>query len=340
MSASSFWSGRPSPRQALVTTLAVAGLAGVVALGAVRASPFSTRSHLSLASSGLDEFFLTPMPQDPARVQLTKQRENSTWSRDQASMAGDSYWVRRYGDPARPGLPERILLTSRSRGAHLFVPVGALDLELALSELDAAELEAARGSSGSGSATAKTPFLRCSLAQVYWSRAFAGLFLHLRFPERPRRPDGPEAGREIDFDLVIVRGNELLTTDFLLQPNAELYRSALSDGLVPPGPYRSNANTGRELVLMVRAEPSDVGVPLYSPISLHEELQLCWGEELDLVVDDRWRPEEAPLFAVHPPSGETRALLAWHGAMHLAARFEDEAERANLAAALARFGGS
>src|SRR6185503_15878798 len=81
---------------------------------------------------GLEPLYLTRL--DEGRVLLTTRRENSTWSRDRASQGGDPYWVRRYTDPARPGLPKRILLTSRSRGAHLLIPLGALDLERALSE--------------------------------------------------------------------------------------------------------------------------------------------------------------------------------------------------------------
>lgn len=328
MGASSFWSARPTPARALATSALVALLALLVVLGATRLSPFSTRSHLALAGSGLDEFFLTPLAEDPGRVQLTTRRENSTWTRDQASMAGDPYWVRRYGDPARPGLPQRILLTSRSRGAHLFVPVGALDLERDLAELESAEAPAEG-----------QPHVRSSLAQIFWSRSFAGLFLHLRFPEREVLSTGQQAGEALDFDLVIVRGNELLTTDFLLQPNAKLYRSLLADGLQPPGPYRRNAASD-ELVLLLRAEPADTSVPLYAPVSLFDELRLCWGAQLERVVDDRWHPEEAPAYAVRRPSEETRAQVAWHGALHLAARFEDEAERAALARSLARFSGS
>jgi hypothetical protein len=328
MQEKTFWSGRPSPERALVTTLLVAALGGALALVATRVSSFSVRSHLELSGAGTDEFFLTPLTHDPARVQVTTRRENSTWTRDQASMAGDSYWVRRYGDPGRPGLPQRILLTSRSRGAHLFVPLGALDLERDLAELVSAEAPAEG-----------QPFLRCSMSQVFWSRSFAGLFLHLRFPERPLRTEGPEAGKEIDFDLLIVRGNQLLTTDFLLQPNAEFYRALLSDGLMPPGPYRRNARCD-ELVQVLRTEPADTGVPLYSPISLFDELRLCWGPKLPHVVDDRWRPEEAPEYAVQPPSPETRKRLGRLGTQHLAARFEDEGERASLARALATFSGS
>jgi hypothetical protein len=327
MVAGSFWSRRPTAARALATA-AVAGLVGaLLAWNAVRLSPFAVRSHLALASGGLEDLFLTPLGEDPARALLTTQRANSTWTRDQASQAGDPYWVRRYSDPARPGLPPRILLTSRSRGAHLLIPLGALDLERALAEPEE-ETEDPRG----------RPLVRRSMTHVYWGRKFAGVFLHLRFPEREPAPGG--TGELLDFDLVIVRGNELVTTDFLLQPNGELYRAALADGLMPPGPLRRNPLTGDELVLLVRAEPEAKCVPLFSPVALLDELRLCWGAQLGLVVDDRWRPEEAAPYALRPASRVVRAGMAWNGALHLAARFEGRDERRVLERSLARFADS
>lgn len=322
----SFWSTRPTVGRALATAATVALAGAALAWGATRLSPYSTRSHLALASGELEDLYLTPLTEDPARALLTTQRANSTWARDQASQAGDPYWVRRYGDPARPGLPQRILLTSRSRGAHLLIPIAALDLERALAE----PLEEAVDERG-------RPLVRRSLTHLYWSRAFAGVFLHLRLPERELAADGPEAGEALDFDLVIVRGNELVTTDFLLQPNGELYRAALADGLLPAGPLRRNPLTGDELVLRVHAAPDREGVALFAPVSLFDELQLCWGTQLGVVVDDRWRPAEAAPYALRPPAREVRARVAWNGALHLAAHFEDGDERRALERSLARF---
>lgn len=331
MVAGSLWRSRPTASGALLTAAWVGLLAAALAWSATRLSPFSARSQLALASGEygeLDELYLTPLAQDPARVLLTTQRQNSTWARDQASQAGDPYWIRRYGDPARPGLPQRILLTSRSRGARLLIPLAALDLERALSEPLVEDPPPA------------APLLRRSLIHVYWSRSFAGVFLHLRFPERELATEGPEAGQPLDFDLVIVRGNQLCTTDFLLQPNGELYRAALADGLLPAGPLRRNPLTEDELVLLMRAEPGAPGVPLYSPVALLDELRLCWGTQLGTVLDDRWRPQDAAPFALRPPAPEVRARLAWDGALHLAARFESADERRALQQALARFTGS
>src|SRR5262249_44026852 len=147
--------------------------------------------------------YLTQLTADPARALLTTRRSNSTWSRDQAAQAGDPYWVRRYGDPTRPGLPERILLTSRSRGAHLLVPLGALDLERALSK----PLEEPGESD-------PRPRVKSSLTQLFWNRSFAGVYLHLRFPEREIVADGSPTRKSRDFDLVVMRGDELVTTDF------------------------------------------------------------------------------------------------------------------------------
>jgi hypothetical protein len=325
MASACFWSDRPTSRRALASALAVALAGALLAWSATRASPFSTRSHLDLAAGELENLFLTPLQEDPARVLLTTRRENSTWTRDQASQAGDPYWVRRYGDPGRPGLPQRILLTSRSRGAHLLIPIGALDLERALSEpTDEAVDERGR------------PVVRRSLTHLYWGRSFAGVFLHLRLPERELVASGPDAGEPIDFDLVIVRGNELVTTDFLLQPNGELYRDALADGRMPSGPLRRNPLTGDELVLLMHSEPGK-NVSLYSPVALSEELRLCWGAQLGTILDDRWRVEEAEPFPLRAPAPELRAQVAWNGALHLAARLEGAEERRVLERTLGRF---
>lgn len=329
---SSFWSRRPTPRQALITLL-VTGLAALsLAWLAEGLSTRSLRARLPLEGTGLDEFFLTQLGEDPARVLMTSRRENSTWTRDRGSMAGDAYWIRRYGDPARAGLPERILLTSRSRGAHLFVPLGALDLERALAE----RADAPPTAPGAE----EHPTVRAELAQLYLDRTFAGVYLHLRFPKRPERTEEPGRGEPIDFDLVVVRGNRLRTTDFLLQPDAKLFRSALTAGLQPTGEFRRNANTDDEAVMLLWDEPRTGAEALYLPLSLFDELGLCWGAQLGTIVDDRWRLAELPAFELRPPSAEVRARAAWGGSLHLAARFESADERAALQRALAGFGGS
>ena len=327
--AGSFWSIRPTARSALATVLGIALLGAALGSGADRLSPFATRSLLALESGDIEQLYLTPLPEDPERALLTTRRSNSTWARDQASQAGDPYWVRRYGDPARPGLPQRILLTSRSRGAHLLIPLGALDLERALAE---------PAEEGEGERAPGRPHVRSSLVQLYWSRSFAGVFLHLRFPEREVKEG--TAGELRDFDLVVVRGNELVTTDFLLQPNGKLYHAALAAGRLPAGPLRRNPLNGDELVLLVYPEPGASGVPLLSPVALTDELRLCWGKELATIVDDRWRPADAPAWELRPPSGEVRARVRRNGAMHLAARFEHADERRALEQALNRFAGS
>ena len=324
----SFWSIRPTAKSALVTLLGVALAGAALSSGAERFSPFATRSRLELASGEIEELFLTPLSEDPERALLTTRRSNSTWARDQANQAGDPYWVRHYADPARPGLPPRILLTSRSRGAHLLIPLGALDLEHALAEPITADADGERDPG--------RPFLRSSLTQLYWSRSFAGVFLHLRFPKREPLPDRTD-GEMRDFDLVIVRGNELVTTDFLLQPNGEIYRAALADGLLPAGPLRRNPLEEGETVLLVYPEARAEGVSLYSPVSLSDELRLCWGSELKTIVDDRWRPADAPAWDLRPPSPEVRARVRWNGTLHLAARLEPEEERRALEETLARF---
>ncbi len=308
-------------------------VAGILAYGASRVTPFVVRSHLRIEQGGLEPLYLTPLQEDPARALLTARRENSTWARDQSAQAGDTYWVRRYSDPARPGLPPRFLLTSRSRGAHLLIPLAALDLERALAEpIDAAiPAEVATAARARG--------LRAELKRVYWNRAFAGIFLQLRFPERDLVADGPEAGDELGFDLVVVRGNRLHTTDFLLQPNPELYPSLLADGIVPTGALRSNPSTGGEFVLLLREETPEQAVALFSPVSLFDELELCWGAQMPTVIDDRFGPDCAPAYALRPASPERRAQVAQNGVLHLTARIEDEAERHALELALARFAG-
>lgn len=331
MESATFWSRRPSGAQALFVTALVALVAGILSFGASRVTQFVVQSHLRVEQGGLEPLYLTPLQEDPARLLLTSRRENSTWTRDQASQGGDAYWVRRYSDPARAGLPARILLSSRSRGAHLLIPLGALDLERALAE----PLETAKTDAQAPDAPWR---LRSELKRVYWNRAFAGVFLHLRFPERVRTESGAKADA-LGFDLLLVQGNRLCTTDFLLQPNAELYRALLADGILPTGPFRSNPATGDEAVILLPEEAPAGGVPLFAPISLIDELGLCWGAQLPTIVDDRFGPASAPAYELRPPAAELRALVARNGALHLAARIEDEAERRALELALARFAG-
>ena len=254
--------------------------------------------------------------------------------RDRASQGGDPYWVRRYSDPARPGLPKRILLTSRSRGAHLLIPLGALDLERALSAPPRASADPAAAAAGG-----EPPRLRCELKRVYWNRSFAGIFLQLRFPERPRVASGPKKGDPLGFDLVVVRGNELRTTDFLLQPDAELYRSLLTAGRRPTGELWRNPATGGEAVVLLCEDAPSTGLALFSPVSLFDELGLCWGGELATIVDDRWEETMAQPYALEPPGPELRARVLANGELELAARLEHSDERRVLADALARFAG-
>lgn len=330
MGRATFWTQRPSSAQAIFFAALATVLGVALAIGTDRASPVVVRSNLQHEQSGLEPLYLTPLREDPARVLLTSRRENSTWARDQASQAGDPYWIRRYSDPARPGLAARILLTSRSRGAHLLVPLGALDLERALAE--PVDLPPTTGAAKPGEERS----VRAELKRVYLSRAFAGVFLHLRFPERRVAERGPDAGKALDFDLVVVRENELRTTDFLLQPNAELYRSLLADGRMPAGALRSNPNA-RECVFLVPQESPTQAVPLYSPVSLFDELALCWGPQLATLLDDRWRPGFAPALELRPPSHEVRARVKRSGELQILARVDPEEERRALAAALARF---
>jgi hypothetical protein len=335
----SFWTHRPSRSHALVLSALVALIGVALSLVAARVSPLVVRSHLRVEAGGLDPLYLTRLQEDPARALLTTRRENSTWSRDQSSQAGDPYWVRRYADPARPGLPDRFLLSSRSRGAHLLIPLGALDLERALAAPalagDAPPKEPlVDGPPALGPAD---PALRSKLVRLYWNRSFAGIYLQLRLRERTEITQGPEAGEFISYDLVIVRDGALCTTDFLLQPNGELYRSLLADGLMPAGAFRRNPAAGDESVFLIGEDSPGTAVPLFSPVSLSDELRLCWGDELPCVLDDRWREDMAPPFELAEPSARLRAKVAENGRLHLLSRLEGEDERDALELSLARF---
>ena len=316
------WHGRTTARTALLALCAFVPTAGIIALFAGRWSPLAARSSLRLDQEAR-AVFLTSLPDDPARVNVSTKRESTSLDRDEAALGGDPYWIHRYRDPERGGLPERILLTSRSRGARLLIPLGALDLEQALS---AARSTPAPGSEPPGGTTAeatpRTPTVESALVHLFVDRLFAGLYLELRFPEREIGTDE----KPIDYDLVVVRGNLVRTTDFLLQPNGRYYRSAIIEGVFPSGPLVRNASTGDELVYML-SETLEPGQPLYVPIPLFDELALAWGDDLPTLVDDRWWAERFPAFEPIPPSSEARSWLAWEGAVHLTARFERKKAR-------------
>ncbi len=295
-----------------------------LALVARRVSPLEIRANLRLDRDGLGELFLTSLAEDPERVLVTTRRENSTWARDMQSQAGNTFWVRRYGDPARPGLPERILLTSRSRGARLLIPLAALDLENALAAPVGEDPEAP-----------SVP--RRELVQVHLDRSFAGLFLELSFREREL---DPETGEPLDRDFAVVRGNRVRTTDFLLQPNGRWYKDAIIEGLQPTGTLVRHPGEAGELVLHLGVSLEDPAEPLFVPLSLFDELGLCWGTELPTIVDDRWRVEDLPAFELLPASTGTRSLVERIGARHLAARLESAEERRLLARELEGFAGA
>src|SRR5262245_40172491 len=119
-------------RAALATTALCAALAAAGGWIAAQESPLATLDLLPGDEPGIREAFLTTLLDETQRVAFTSQRSLTNVDRSQASLAGNRYWIHRYGDPARPEIPDRILLTSRKRGARLLVPVEALDLESAL----------------------------------------------------------------------------------------------------------------------------------------------------------------------------------------------------------------
>src|SRR5262245_16285539 len=212
-----------------------AALAAVAGWIAAQASPLVVRNLLPGEQPGLREVFLSTLLDESQRVAYTAQRSTTTVDRSQDALAGNRYWIHRYGDPARPELPERILLTSRQRGARLLVPIGALDLEQALAVPVGVE-PADLGGGGS---------VPSGLVHLYQDRLFAGTYLELRFPERERDERG-EPGR---FDLVAIRGNRVRTVDFLLTPNPRYYRAArLEDGLPGGELHVSELASGPELV--------------------------------------------------------------------------------------------
>ena len=317
-----WWLRRPSARAALGATAVCVALAGAAAWIAAWASPLAARSLIPRVR-GAREIYLSTLPDDPARVLLVAQRSRSEVRRGEEGPTGARYWIHRYGDPQRPGLPDRILLSSRRRGARLFVPVGALDLESAL----AATPRAAKPAPGRD-APGRAPRIRGALVELYVDRLFAGAYLELRFPERELDAKG-EAQR---FDLVAIRGNRVRCADFVLTPNPRYYRARLLEGALPHGAFVGNElPPGRELLLAFYADPSRAPDSLEAPISIFDELGLAWGDVVPTLVDDRWQVEALPRYAPTPPSRAQREAAARLVALDLAARLEASAERDRLA---------
>jgi hypothetical protein len=317
-SADPWWLRRPSARAALGTTLVCAVLAAAGAWIAAQESPLVVRNLLPSPAPGMREVFLATLIDDPARVLFTTRRSLTTAHRGESEQGGSRYWIHRYGDPARPELPDRILLTSRSRGARLFVPVGALDLESALAAPVGLE-PALKGGGGS---------VPSGLVHLYADRLFSGTYLELRLPDR--EVDEKEEPRR--FDLVAIRGNRVRTVDFVLTPNPRYYRDALIEGGMPQGEFvASDLPGGPELVFAFYEDLARPAESLRVPISLFDELGLAWGDSVPTLVDDRWHVEELPRYANRPPTPELRATAARMVALHLAARIEARPERERLA---------
>lgn len=308
-------------RAAVATTALCLALAAGAAWLAARQSPLVVRNLLPTPSADAREVFLASLVDDPERVLFTTQRSLTTVHRGESAQGGSTYWIHRYGDPARPELPDRILLTSRSRGARLYVPVGALDLDSALASAVGVE-EAKEGGGGS---------VPSRLVHLYYDRLFAGAYLELRFPERELDPQG-EPRR---FDLIAIRDNRVRTADFVLTPNPRYYRDALIEGGMPHGDLRaSGLPGGPELVFAFYEDLAREAESVFVPISIFDELGLAWGDALPMLIDDRWRIEELPRYATAPPTPEVREATARMVALHLAARFESAAERDRLAHAM------
>jgi hypothetical protein len=315
-----WWLRLPSARAALAATLLCTALGSGAAGIAAWWSPLAVRSLLPPVP-GARELYLSTLVDDPGRVLLVSQRSQSTMRRGESAQVGARYWIHRYGDPERPGLPDRILLSSRSRGARLLVPAGALDLESAL---------AAAPASGPGGKRARggAPRVRSALVHVYVDRLFAGAYLELRFPNRERDAQGDPRR----FDLVAIRDNRVRCADFVLTPNPRYYHEALIEGRAPQGAFVGNELPGGpELLLAVYQDPSRPPDPLQAPISIFDELGLAWGDVVPTLVDDRWQIEALPRFATAPARAERREAAARLVALDLAARLESDAERERLA---------
>jgi len=311
-------------RSALATTALCLALAAAAGWIAAQQSPLVVRNLLPTPSADAREVFLTTLVDEPQRVLFTAQRSLTTVRRGEDAQGGSRYWIHRYGDPARPELPDRILLQSRSRGARLLVPVGALELDRALAS--PIGLEPAK-QGGGGSVPSR-------LVHLYVDRLFAGTYLELRFPNRERDENG-ELRR---FDLVAIRGNRVRTADFVLAPNPRYYRAALIEGEMPHGDLVVNELPGgAELVLAFYEDLARAVGPLQVPISIFDELGLAWGEVVPTLVDDRWQLEALPRYATEAPSPEFREATARMVALHLAARFESRPERERLAHEMGEF---
>jgi hypothetical protein len=285
---------------------------------AAQQSPLVVRNLLPTPSAEAREVFLTHLIDQPQRVLFTSQRSLTSVHRGEDAQGGSTYWIHRYGDPARPELPDRILLQSRSRGARLLVPVGALELGSALASPVGVE-PAKEGGGGS---------VPSRLVHLYVDRLFAGTYLELRFPNRAR----DENGEPRRFDLIAIRDNRVRTADFVLAPNPRYYHNALVEGDMPHGDLVSNELPGApELVFAFYEDLSRGAEPLQVPISIFDELELAWGDEMPMLIDDRWQIEELPRYETLPPSPEVRETTARMVALDLAARLESRSERERLA---------
>ena len=310
--ANPWWLERPSARSALLSCAIAVALAIGAATLADRLSPLAARSALPLADADVRKVFLSSDASDPARVLATSRRRSTTLSRDRAALGGRRYWLRRYADPARPGVPARRLLSSRSRGARLYLPIAAVDLERVLSETPAPP----------GALD-----VRSALVFLYEDRLFQGLFVELRFPLR--EPDPETEWRR--FDLVAVRGSDVRTVDWVLHPYPRFYRDWIAEGRLPdPPPFAKQTNAGRELDFAIYADLESAAAPLWLPISLYDELGLMWGDDLPRLGDDRWQPEQTALLAWQPADLERRVWVWQLLGVHLAARFESGAAQARL----------
>jgi hypothetical protein len=313
-----WWLGRPSAKAALVSTAACLALAAGIGWLAAQQSPLVVRNLLPTPSAEAREVFLTHLIDQPQRVLFTSQRSLTSVHRGEDAQGGSSYWIHRYGDPARPELPDRILLQSRSRGARLLVPVGALELGSALAS--PVGIEPAK-EGGGGSVPSR-------LVHLYVDRLFAGTYLELRFPDRER----DENGEPRRFDLIAIRDNRVRTADFVLAPNPRYYRAALIEGDVPHGDLVASELPGApELVFAFYEDLARGAESLQVPISLFDELELAWGDAMPMLVDDRWQIDELPRYETAPASPEIREATAQMVALHLAARFESRSERERLA---------
>ena len=309
-----WWLKRPTLVATLVRILAYSLVGVGLILLTSYASPLASRSTLPLETAGAREIFLSTTADDPERVLLTRQRAATTVQRDSTALGGSRYWIHRYADPERPGIPERRLLSSRSRGARLLVPVAAVDLPTVLS--------AWKSDAGSG-----TPWIDVDLIYLYEDRLFQGLFVELRFPKRTKGDDG----EWVRFDLVAVRDNRVRTVDWVLQPFPRFYREGISLGQRPVDPSGGvDLPAGRELFLAIYGASSRSIETLAAPVSLFDELGLAWGSDAITILDDRWDPDSVPGFEPAAPPAERWNRAMELLALHLAARIEDGHERENL----------